>query len=319
MQSLKRKPETAKSFDLIKNEVEKNFKPNYDNRFGLTKNLNTVNNDYSEVEKSNHTRYFQKWRFKNRARFKRSLVSVFTLFVISFVSCGASDRPTEPDRLPFGVFPLNDVRWVESRYFFEFDICEPYMYYDYYDTVTYSVRQVGENKAELHRAIQRRMITMTSGNEIVGDTTWNVENDENQDRIGLIAWIHLEGRKVYWQGNYFISSPDKKLLFYDFSLNIGDTFNVMPGYTPPAGEEGYPKYYLASIDSILIDNEYRKKYNFVHIWAHVAGTRWADYNFSVIEGIGCDRYFFYVFDTDYSHNGPLIKVYYKDKLIWRQQ
>ena len=147
MQSLKRKPETAKSFDLIKNEVEKNFKPNYDKRFGLTKDLNTVNNYYSEVEKSNHTRYFQKWRFKNRARFKRSLVSVFTLFVVSFASCGASDRPTEPDRLPFGVFPLNDVRWVE-RDFWKADsiinLPEVYILIDMFNTdeITYSVHKL---------------------------------------------------------------------------------------------------------------------------------------------------------------------------------
>jgi len=182
-----------KNFKTYEPEGLATSKPNYDNKFDLTKDLDTVNNDYSEVEKSNHIRYFQKWRFKNRARFKRSLVSVFTLFVISFVSCGASDRPTEPDRLPFGVFPLNDVKWIETNHYGDsftgLDSGYAGYYYQFYDTITYSVRQVGENKAELHRSIQKRMLTydlyLLHPENLIADSTWN-------EKPELLGWIYLE-------------------------------------------------------------------------------------------------------------------------------
>jgi len=317
MQSLKRKPESAKSFDLIKNEVEKKFKPNYDNRFGLKKDLNTVNNDYnySEVEKSNHTRYFQKWRFKNRARFKRSLVSVFTLFVISFVSCGASDRPTEPDRLPFGVFPLNDVKWIETNHYGDsftgLDSGYAGYYYQFYDTITYSVRQVGENKAELHRSIQKRMLTydlyLLHPENLIADSTWN-------EKPELLGWIYLEGRKVYSQS---IVPLGEKLLFYDFSLNIGDRLDIPYLYLFDFnGDTVF--YYLVSIDDVRVGDELRKRYNFM------LNSKSTNNDISIIEGIGGDNYFFGMFHAtrpaiDPEPNYELIRVFYKDKLIWRRQ
>jgi len=290
--------------------MEKHFQKNKPEM--ATNNLDTVNNGYSEVER-NHTRYFQKWRFKNRARFKRSLISIFTLFVVSFASCGASDRPTEQDRLPFGVFPLNDVRWVETNHYCDnFTGLDSGYSYVFYDTITYSLRQIGENKTELHRAVQKRMQTFNLGIadpdlKFVGDSTWN-------EKPELLGWIYLEGRKVYYQGVPYIDYDGKswekeKGLFYDFSLNVGDKFD-----TPSNSFSDDYNFYLSSFDNVLVGNELRKKYDFM------LNLKESGYNFSVIEGIGCDRYFFYVFNTDYTHNNSqLIKVYYKDKLIWRWQ
>jgi hypothetical protein len=180
------------------------------------------------------------------------------------------------------------------------------------------LRPVGENKSELYRSILRKQERhiydlFYGGEKEVEHITFTIEPE-------LLGWVRLEGRKVYWLGNnYHYGSPDKEFLFYDFSLNVGDTFGIAPqvDWHPPGQEERY-KFYLSSIDNVLIGNEYRKKYNFVHIWAHFGGpNNWTNYNFSVIEGIGCDRYFFYVFNTDYSHNKPLLRVYYKNKPIWK--
>ena len=303
MQSLKRKPETAQSFDLIKNEVEKKFKPNYDNKFGL-ENSYTVNNDYSEVEKSNHTRYFQKWRFKNRARFKRSLVSVFTLFVVSFASCGASDKPTEPDRLPFGVFPLNDVKWVHiTSYMLEHSGANNYIVEHWYDTIIYSVRQTGENQADLYIS---GMITLKrEGWEWDSTGFYELEFEDSTRSYGPIlhSRIYLENKKVYCQ------IGDNKDLLYDFNLRLNDIISI-----------GHPaehkfEYFVDSTDSVLVGSEYRKRYHFKPV---ISGH----YPFYVIEGIGSGSALLYPFykGIEISHLGiygaSLRGVYYKDKLIW---
>jgi len=300
-----------KNFKTYEPEGLATSKPNYDNKFDLTKDLDTVNNDYSEVEKSNHIRYFQKWRFKNRARFKRSLVSVFTLFVISFVSCGASDRPTEPDRLPFGVFPLNDVRWVEEVSVIENHPGEPHYYLD---TVTYSVRQVAENKAELHYSRVRTLGHYKYDAELQ-ELIWVKDTTLYEEPELALGWFYLESKKVYWQrGNDVENWYGERVLLYDFSLNVGDTFdNGLPNTYGGSG------YYVASIDNVLVGNEYRKRYNFLK-------PEQTHFSFSVIEGIGSDRGLSFPMDGygATTHPKPTITpiaVYYKDRVItdWRKQ
>jgi len=303
-------------------------KPNYDNRFGLKKDLNTVNNDYnySEVEKSNHTRYFQKWRFKNRARFKRSLVSVFTLFVVSFASCGASDRPTEPpgERLPFGVFPLNDVKWVHVWYGGHW-LFEPYTSGHInvisafcIDTITYSVRQINETTAELRSVsvrTEQHRIGWDTINKIslnLDDTTYTL--DEPAFSNFNSGWIYLENNRVYFRGKDYDGSPwPERNLMYDFNLNVGDTF-LEYKYL----ENYYYKYSVKSIDRALVGNEYRKRYNFV-ISTHYSENYTTT---SVIEGIGSPENLFHTLfyfpGMQVDPQPPeLQEVYFRNKLIWK--
>ena len=76
---------------------------------------------------------------------------VLIIFAIPQIGC-ASDRPEPPgERLPFGVFPLNDVKGVHIGYF---EDCKPdadkIIIEHRYDTFTDFVRQVGEKQADLY-------------------------------------------------------------------------------------------------------------------------------------------------------------------------
>jgi len=280
--------------------MEKHFQKNKPEM--ATNNLDTVNNGYSEVER-NHTRYFQKWRFKNRARFKRSLISIFTLFVVSFASCGASDKPTEPDRLPFGVFPLNDVKWVHTgHYMLEGFNNEgtKYIIEDRYDTGAIFVRQISENQAELYAKGIAKLVR--EGWEFIDGGMKELKFEDSVWTFGpnLLGHIHLEHKKVYYQ-----RTGKEKELLYDFNLRLNDTTTFGdPYYTAVV-------YFVASIDSAKLGNEYRKRYRFKSVCG--------GWSFSVIEGIGNDISFSYplLSSIERSHNKDRLRgVYYKDKLIW---
>jgi len=76
-------------------------------------------------------------------------------------------------------------------------------------------------------------------------------------------------KKVHWRDKFM----DADTLWYDFSLNVGDTLNSF--LNNPWG----PKTVL-SIDSVLVGESYRKRFN---IDTSIFRT---EYTYSIIEGIG---------------------------------
>jgi hypothetical protein len=75
-------------------------------------------------------------------------------------------------------------------------------------------------------------------------------------------------RKVY----VFGSSYTNEVVLCDFSLHVGDTVKTF-------NTQGHPGSVVASIDSVLIGNNYRKRWN-------VDIPLWAVFHSQIIEGIG---------------------------------
>jgi hypothetical protein len=120
---------------------------------------------------------------------------------------------------------------------------------------TYSMHQIGENKAELYRSkfnTWDRYINYYDPNVPVKelpDSVWTTEPEVD-------GWIYVEDRKVFYQerrvdkesGEVIIG---EKGLMYDFNLKLNAPF-IMCISVP---------VYVGSIDSALVGNEYIKKYN----------------------------------------------------------
>ena len=102
---------------------------------------------------------------------------------------------------------------------------------------------------------------------------------ENATFIGGIREDSL--KRVYYKGKNIFESfiwdyhPDEEKLLYDFSLNVGDTFRLNHSY---AFSEGH-FLVVSKIDSVLINNKYRKRINFGDSSANWIREVW-------IEGIG---------------------------------
>lgn len=79
-------------------------------------------------------------------------------------------------------------------------------------------------------------------------------------------------KKVYWRDQ----SMESDTLWYDFSLDVGDTLNSFLNYPDPWYE---PKTVL-SIDSVWVGASYRKRFNI-----DTAVFR-NEYTYSIIEGVG---------------------------------
>jgi len=165
-------------------------------------------------------------------------------------------------------------------------------------SIDYSTRQIGENRAEVYETESQRW--KMSVTDIVNDTEYTADTTIT---IGpkLYGVITIEeGKKVYYNN----------MLLYDFSLNVGDQFIICPEY------EKIP-FELVSIDSaLLIDTEYRKRYNFE---TNKSSFPWGHYEFSVVETIGCTQQLFHTLNValhEASQLPILQKVYYKNNLIW---
>jgi hypothetical protein len=176
---------------------------------------------------------------------------------------------------------------------------------DIVDIITYSVRQVGENKAELYCLINRTITFI--GEDLVNNV--KLEKDSTLT-IGpdLEGFIYLENNKVFCQHKHY--TGETPVLMYDFNLKQNDTFNRFSHMMD------IWKYTVASIDSVVVGNEHRKRYNFTAI----QHTNLID--FSIIEGIGTDLWqFFYTIIWPVDHDNEtlpcLLSVYHKDKLIYK--
>ena len=327
-----------KNFKTYEPEGLATNKPNYDKRFGLNQSNSKIKNNLTDC--------LMRFLFFSRATFfrrclQKAVMIVILFFANSLIGC-ASDKPTEPDRLPFGVFPLNDVKWIETNfwatsggiteeYVVDGDTSIALIYRGYSDTITYFVRQSGEQKAELYRSVVGKMTQ--SGYDLFTQKPLELEDSTYNNPPELYGWINLEGRKVYFQGIDHNGNPwDERCIFYDFPLNVGDTVDManIKWQKPihwPTNAEDVAKFRLSSIDNILVGNEHRKKFNFVHILSDnpiFEGHHFERFNFSAIDGIGNPQGLFYMFER-ISHpmfedwGKALMEVYHKDKLIWRRQ
>ena len=234
---------------------------------------------------------------------------LFIFLAYSLTSCGNEPSPNPNDnKLPWGVFPLKDVRWVEQVWGQNAYNWDQWIY----DTVTYSVHQIAENKAELYKYTDRTVLEMWPAHNKV-DTSYSIGPE-------LIGWISIENNKVFFTEEYvyppYLEKPSTfhKGLFYDFNLQLGDT--LFGKLWDDNYENAWPLV-VSLIDSVKIDNEYRKRFHYKALLD--LGDLW---NFAAIEGIGCmDRHLFFPFQGDNSHVDPvryyrLLGVYYKDKLIY---
>ena len=88
--------------------------------------------------------------------------------------------------------------------------------------------------------------------------------EENANYIGGIREDSL--KRVYYKGKnvfesyIYDSHPDEEKLLYDFALNVGDTFKLNQSYA--FFEENF--LIVSKIDSLLINNKYRRRINFGH-------------------------------------------------------
>jgi len=270
--------------------------------------LTTQKTAILQLNKSANNILLANRRNKNNEKLKRQLINFMSVFLFLFLflhnaACIANEPPPAEPKLPWSVFPLDSVKWeyIKKRSGAFADLGTVY-----FDTLTYSVRQISENKAEVYFSSKTAIFKRVDGKYIFD------RNGKSGD-TEFYGYIILEDKKVYYQDRDSFFFP--KTLLYDFNLKLNDTFIY--------GATGGEKCIVSSIDSVLIFNgneyEYRKRYNFSghkHFY-------WFDYSdyFYVIEGIGCNLEFLYTTHWWAQMEEAIIcpeirKVYYKDKVIW---
>ena len=237
------------------------------------------------------------------------IISAFLLIYPLTACAGETNNPKGEDKY---VFPLNNVEWKETS--------NPYWWNEgvhfTMDTITYYLRQISENKSELYRQVKKATGMYvknpeTGTGKFVPDSAWAVEQPL------LDGWITLVDKKVYYEPSWLGEPTEQIVLLYDFDLNIGDTFYVAPQVD---NGKSHP-YIVISIDNILVDSEYKKRFNFVE--PHMQND-YEFYKFSLIESIGCDIELFHTFVPRFLYNDmdpmppyyTLLAVYNRDKLIW---
>ena len=120
-----------------------------------------------------------------------------------------------------------------------------------------------------------------SGDTIINAIIYHkiIERNNSNYTYHYIGALRELNRKIYFMPNNCFQ--DK--LYYNFNLFVGDTINV------PLGSSCFTAFndilYLGSIDSILINNHYRRRFNFEE-YDYGDTTYW-------IEGIGSSRGLFY--------------------------
>jgi len=125
-------------------------------------------------------------------------------------------------------------------------------------------------------------------------------------------------KKVYGVASYtsipYCPYNGEEVLLYDFSVNVGDIvsfYSFWPFGEPHIREQQVVK----SIDSILVDNHYRKRINFIH-----NEGSWNAYPESWIEGIGSTHGLFFagIFDViDVMNWTTLLCVHIDGRLIYQ--
>ena len=111
---------------------------------------------------------------------------------------------------------------------------------------------------------------------------------------------------------YFSRGNEQEYLLYDFSVNVGDTVSF---YSLWGGGLRERKQVVKSIDSILIDDNYRKKINFKSWITTGGGESW-------IEGIGSINGLFFAGDFDMADGMNvtiLLCVHVEERLIYQPE
>lgn len=106
----------------------------------------------------------------------------------------------------------------------------------------------------------------TNGKSTINDTVYTIISD-NYDQVR--CYLREENKKVFCR----IAPDDPEFVLYDFDIDIGDTVILHQCY------EGSYNGYVEGIDSLLIGDQYHKRY-FIQCW------EWLSFYFT--EGIGSD-------------------------------
>jgi hypothetical protein len=100
-------------------------------------------------------------------------------------------------------------------------------------------------------------------------------------------------QKKVWM---YYAPTNSDTIFLDFDLHVGDTITSSREIWAPFGSS----YIVSSIDSILIDGQYRTKYNY-----YPDGNPGCNYNY-MIEGIGPDHGFFHLPNNCFEYIATLV-------------
>ena len=144
--------------------------------------------------------------------------------------------------------------------------------------------------------------TMLSDGKLYHKLYWSRDSVfEEKELYGAIRQ-DIALKRIYFREIQFIDTSFQSIL-YDFSLHIGDTlFNANGYYTVYGNADQFsPAIYLTMMDSILIQNSYRKRFRFSYPYT------------TVVEGIGnVDAFLLHIMDL-ISNNGPTqFKCFQKD-------
>lgn len=152
---------------------------------------------------------------------------------------------------------------------------------------------------------------------ISGDTTIGIHTYHKLYRDGYM-WSNCPPPGYYYYGQYYGAfrqdTINKKIylylgyygidtLAYDFNLNAGDTLPTTYLIWPNSN-------YVESIDSVIVDGEYRKMY-----WI---SSQFTTNYLMLIEGIGTDHGAFAIFGENWMEaSSDLWCVYQGNELIWQ--
>jgi hypothetical protein len=288
--------------------------------FKLFKNGSADNRSTSEmalVEKSATTRMFadsisdQDVRnakydsfYKIGRMFKKAvgqLAFIIICFLLTFASCRGDGGDVVNPGLPWGVFPLDKVRWEYSSISGDGYLGYPIYddtgkviafieYRNHYRDETYYINKINDNTAELYRSVRGTIKTYAvwtdSGERyLLSDSSYIIEPY-------LYSLITVEGKKVFEQYQTDNNTAPKRIK-YDFNLQLNDTLYI-PSVAYPDEPLYQEKHILYWIDSVKVGNEYRKRC-YLERWGRQE-------RYCVVEGVG---------STD-----GLKRMYYENKLIW---
>ena len=215
------------------------------------------------------------------------IISAF-LLIYPLTACAGETNPVPKEGLPWGVFPLNNTEWQESTYSWWSEIKDSIdISVSHTNITTLSVRQIGENRAELYSS-SKTFKTEKSTNLSTGEKVDLL--DSSFTGANLIGHILIEDNKVYYL------HEEKKDLMFDFNVKVGDTLDWL--WKGQFHHSYNPVFYVNSIDSILVGNteigyEYRKQY-FICNKFNAQEQYPRMHSMTIVEGIGCvSNNFFY--------------------------
>ena len=159
------------------------------------------------------------------------------------------------------------------------------------------------------------------GDTVIGDYTYKKVYMQSGDSIADFnkSWYFTAiredtiAKKVYFFYDKYPASGAEEYLLYDFSVNVGDEvsfYSLWPFWYPE-----HKQRVVHSLDSILVDDNYRKKINFKStiFWGNIIDESW-------IEGIGSTNGLFFAgeFDmADVMDNTYLLCVHEDDRIIYK--